>query len=231
MNRKTTMMLAILLAIVVAAFLPQLFQQAEPREQSEPLIVPPATIAEDSDDNQVATSNETSVLGPDEFLSSTGPIFVSVDESLVDDTAIQKMIAGASVNRYRLVEVNTDILREHMRGEKALQDIYLPLFDGLSIMGRPSEAREFHTGQRRGFGTWRGSVNGDGKSLLSIVVAPGGETEIDIISDQGNYRVSRITGTPYHLIVDSNLNISFDGDTIPVPAEYKMEHNIKREKQ
>jgi len=150
-----------------------------------------------------------------DFVPSTGNMFESVDPSLIDDSIVQKNIEGASINRYRVVEINSDTLRDHMRGEKASQDIHLPLFENLTIMGRPIEALEYHSGQRRGFGSWSGTVNGDGKSLLSIVVYPSGKTDIDIVGDQGVYRVFQLDGTPYHIIVDANLNISFEGDTQP----------------
>lgn len=225
MNAKNRVAIAIVFIVAAVILISTLLQ----KEKSEPSLalpppVTPTLILEEPSTPTVRNAPPTPTPTTAELSKeSTGSIFETVDPSLVNDSILQEKVNHETIHRYRVLNINIDQLRSKLISNGEAQDLYLPLFDDLTIMGKPSEAIEYYEGKNAGFATWRGTINGDGRSLMNVVVGPDGYALIDIVGAHGTYAISRLSDTPFHLLLEfEHTEFSFANDTgppVPPPSQ------------
>ena len=145
-------------------------------------------------------------------------MFSSADPALVDDSAIQKMIAGANLRRYRLVKVNENEIRQYFREPLAGGELKLQLFEDKVVSGVPDKVVEYTEGRRAGFGSWRGMTTDDIPSSISVVLAPDGSASINVNGPVGTFIVSQIDQTSIHIIMDLMPSDGIYADDMITPA-------------
>ena len=146
-------------------------------------------------------------------LISTGSIADSSSSSVVkflpDDALPQEVLSAfleaRHVGDYRVVEVDTDALRQMIREAyppstvAGLPRISLPLIDMSLVEIGLRGGGEEHAGWQTGIATFLGRVTEDEYSSVTCVVAPDGSVNLTIRTAGKRYKLEKTSLLPYHV--------------------------------
>lgn len=133
----------------------------------------------------------------------------AVVKFLPDDVLPQRVLSDLLVARhvgdYRVVEVDTDALRQLIRDASASPtetdppSISLPLVDQSPISIELNDANESHQGWQTGIASFHGQVAGDEMSTVICMIAPDGSMNLVIRTAGRRYKLEKSPLLPYHI--------------------------------
>lgn len=136
-------------------------------------------------------------------ISSTfeNPIFSDVDGSQLDHQVVGDFVSKRSIGAYRIVTVNSDVLRSRIREAGSGDSFSIQLLDSNPVKLLAKGSNESSSGWSSGIGSWIGVVEGDEFSRASLMVAPDGTVNGVVRTvEAGRVKIESIKGTPHHLI-------------------------------
>lgn len=188
MNRPSTFFLVAAIIVVATVFFLGKWQTFSPAVQPEPTI----PLSENHSD--VSKEAENSVSG---YLEPG--IFSEVDEAILEKSILKEFLDNHAVERYRVVEVNSDILRSKIRDEFD-NEIVLNLFEDFEIVSVPLQRIENTSGPRVGLASWIGRVKGDDLSAVYLTIDIDGTVRGVIRGPFGIYKIDP-SGQPNSQII------------------------------
>lgn len=133
--------------------------------------------------------------------SSPDRVFTDVPDASLDHAVIEDFLLRRPLAAYRIVSVNSDLLRERVRNIDTDQTIELALLGSEPQAFVSVGAKEHSEGWQTGFSTWVGQIESDETSRISFVVSPDGSVNGVLQSaESGRIKIEPIKGTPHHII-------------------------------
>lgn len=124
-----------------------------------------------------------------------------VPEDQIERADLEAFIAKRPLDAYRIVRVDSDVLRALIRKADLQSDFELRLLATSTITLVATHAEEHSTGWQNGFGTWSGRVAGDDYSYAMFAVSPDGSVHGTVRSrEAGRIRIEPIPYTPWHIV-------------------------------
>jgi len=155
-------------------------------------------------------------LGRDQSENTPYPtlpkIFVDANELQLNHQVIDSFTSRRPMSKYRVVTVDSDLLRTLIR-ESTDEGFEIRLFDDGFIKLVTRGARESSSGWDTGIGTWVGGVADDEMSSASFIVGPDGSVNgVVHTAELGRIKIEPIKGTSHHLIwrFDSSVSTNID---------------------
>ena len=185
---KPSIFLAVVIIVGGLAFFSTKWQTSSPATQPEP----PIPLAENHSD--ISKEVENSVSG---YLEPE--IFSEVDEAILEKGILKEFLDNHAVERYRVVEVNSDILRSKIRDEFD-NEIVLKLFEDFEIVSVPLRRTENTSGPRAGLSSWMGRVKDDNLSVVYLTIGFDGTVTGVIRGPFGIYKIDP-SGQPNSQII------------------------------
>lgn len=187
MNKPSISLAAVIIVAVLAFFLAK-WQTFTPAVQAE------ATMPLSENHSDVSKEIENSVSGYIE-----PEIFLEVDEAILEKGILKEFLDNHAVERYRVVEVNSDILRSKIRDEFD-NEIVLKLFEDFEIVSVPFQKTERTSGPTAGISSWIGRVKGDDLSTVILTIGFDGTVRGVIRGPFGIYKIDP-SGQPNSQII------------------------------
>lgn len=187
MNKPSISLAAVIIVAVLAFFLAK-WQTFAPAVQAEPTM----PLSENHSD--VSKEAENSVSG---YLEPE--IFSEVDEAILEKGILKEFLDNHAVERYRIVEVNSDILRSKIRDEFD-NEIVLKLFEDFEIVSVQLQRNENTSGSIAGLSSWIGRVKDDNLSTVILTIRFDGTVRGNIRGRFGIYKIDPI-GQPNSQII------------------------------
>jgi len=155
-----------------------------------------------SRENHLAVRQDTTQPRTDKPTSDTSfeVIMNDVDETLLDANLLENFLSKRLVASYRVVTVDTDNLREFLRGDTSIANPELELVDGYSVNVKTIKSNEYTDGWQNGMATWVGKIVGDDIGGATFVVTPEGGIDATITSSQGRYKIEGLGQGRYHVV-------------------------------
>ncbi len=137
---------------------------------------------------------------------SESPSFIRfLDDDVLPKDMLESFLDARHVGEYRVVEIDTDALRQILRDaftssvDSETPTISLPLVDGTYVEVLLRSGGENHSGWQAGFGSFFGSISGDELSTVQCTISPDGSTSLVIRTEGKRYKLDKTAILPYHV--------------------------------
>ncbi len=134
------------------------------------------------------------------------PSFVRfVHDDSLPKALLDSFLKARHVGDYRVVEIDTDALRQTLRDAYSSSDrsdsptISLPLIDGALVKIELRGGGESHSGWQAGIASFLGRVAGDEYSSVQCVITPDGSANLTIRTAGHRYKLEKTSVLPYHV--------------------------------
>ena len=142
-------------------------------------------------------------------LNSANDILTDVEATEVDEQLLNQFLSKRPMEKFRLVVVDADLLREKIRDAAQAGALEIALFDDDPVRLIADSSEEHHAGWQSGFGTWRGKIEDDEFSTAMFIVSPDGTVDSTIRSPTaGRFKLESIGATSIHLLWKKDANLS-----------------------
>jgi len=128
-----------------------------------------------------------------------------VHDDLLPEDVLDSFLKARHIGDYRVVEIDTDALRQMLREAYPPSDdsdsptISLPLIDGALVKIELGGGDESHSGWQVGFASFLGRVAGDEYSSVQCVISPDGSANLTIRTAGKCYKLEKTSVLPYHV--------------------------------
>lgn len=157
-------------------------------------------VEQDVSHPELSDSAQSTQLRDNNLEKKSSALIHEVDASLLDSSILEQFLSKRLVASYRVVTVDTDSLREFLRGDTSVSSPQIDLVDGYSVSVKTIEAQEHSSGWQNGMATWVGKVIGDDAGGVTVVVTPNGGLDGTVTSSKGRFRIEESGQSPYHVV-------------------------------
>lgn len=172
-----------------------------PDQKSNASSLPAPSSSAGSDDASIAGTVWTLPGRSLAAESNTSVLFEDVPEIQLDHANLEPFLEKRRIAAYRIVSVNSDVLRSIIRQSGEQPAFQVALLDGPPLTLISIGAIEHSAGWQTGIGTWSGRVEGDETSRASFVIGADGSVNGVVRSrSSGRVKIEPVKNTPHHAI-------------------------------
>ena len=137
--------------------------------------------------------------------SSTSEVVRFLPDDSIPQDVLRAFVDARPIGEYRVVEIDTDALREMIREAREAASsstkltISFPLVDESMISLELNAAGEHYDGWQAGIGTFIGTVAGLEYSSVTCVLGPDGSVNLTIRVPGERYAIRKTSLLPYHV--------------------------------
>ena len=137
-------------------------------------------------------------------------IIIPVDDDMMDPAVIDAFLSDRPISRYRIVKVNSDLLRNRIRGNDQIDRFHVRLFSDVDLEVQPVglDVKEYTEGYASGFGTWSGKVVGEERSSILIIARPDGGVRGIFKTPGGLFHIFPSDYGDYHFVLEVDPEFS-----------------------
>lgn len=140
-------------------------------------------------------------------------IFWDVAPEEIDRPSLEEFLLSRHIEWYRIVNVNTDVLRAYIRNHDQTPEFQITLIGDHAETVVVRKAEEHYEGWRAGHASWQGQLADDPASNVSFFVQPDGSLNGVINSGRtGRIKIESIAGTPHHILWNMQPNVEVEID-------------------
>lgn len=134
-------------------------------------------------------------------LDEGGQVFLDADAAKIIWPVVREYLSARPIDKYRIVTVDADQIRTHIRAQGSESDFEVSLLDDAKTSLQRSASDEGNDGWQAGIGAWLGHIDSDRESFVQFVLAPDGTINGVLRSSTiGRVEIEPIRGTPHHLM-------------------------------
>ena len=213
MKRNTAVVAVFLVAAAVSAYWwAKMESSADSSSDSSPsAATADGELLDSEEGNSAVPANSTSYTVKRSLVASYGEntsILTDVADRDIDHKAIEGFLSARPIGAYRIVSINSDLLRAKTRQAGGDGAFEIVLFAPEPLPLVPIEAEDHQTGWRTGLASWRGQIDGLEGSKASFVISPDGTVNGVIRSPElGRVKIEPIEGSIHHIIWLANSDI------------------------
>lgn len=179
----------------------------------------------ETDSDRRAEVDAATAIGRDDDSSSAGnstgtaansletEIFWDVPADEIDHASLEQYLLDRPIEWYRIIDVNTDLLRTYIRTQDQTPGLQINLVGDHPTTVVVRRAEEHHEGWRAGNASWQGRLADDPASNVSLFVQPDGSLTGVVNSGRtGRIKIESIPGTAHHILWKMLPNVEVEID-------------------
>ena len=172
-------------------------------------------------------------LIPSGLLADEDSLFSIQDNAVVGIDVTERFLASHHVNKFTIVTIDTNRLREEIRTVSLLPNtgdarpLKFDLFEDLSFTLRPTLVQDVHVDGRTGLASWAGQLEPEADTFASVALHLNANNEVEgnFRTHLGRIRVEATEELPYHIVWLQNFEAKLDESKLFKPPR-ESESNV-----
>ena len=151
---------------------------------------------------------------PNQFELRDDDFVLPVDDDMMDPAVIDAFLSERPISRYRIVKVNSDLLRSRIRRANQVDRFHVRLFTDVDLEVQPVglDVTGHTEGYASGFDTWSGKIVGEERSSILIIARPDGGVRGIFKTPSGLFHIFPSDYGDYHFVLEVDPEFTVKND-------------------